>query len=41
MLAWYGLGYTQATKSKVVNYADDFVVLCKPGHGEQAMRYPD
>jgi hypothetical protein len=37
MLAWYGLGYTQATKSEVVNYADDFVILCKPGHGEQAM----
>jgi hypothetical protein len=37
MLAWYGLGYTQATKSEVVNYADDFVIPCKPGHGEQAM----
>lgn len=37
MLAWYGLGYAQATKSEVVNYADDFVILCKPGHGEQAM----
>lgn len=37
MLAWYGLGYAQATKSEVVNYADDFVILCQPGHGEQAM----
>ena len=37
MLAWYGLGYAQRTTSDVVNYADDFVILCKPGHGEQAM----
>ena len=37
MLAWYGLGYAQATNSAVVNDADDFVILCKPSHGEQAM----
>lgn len=37
MLAWYGRGYNHRFKAEVVNYADDFVILCKAGYGEQAM----
>src|SRR5690606_34571035 len=32
-----GRGYNHRFKSEVVNYADDFVILCKAGYGEQAM----
>lgn len=37
MLAWYGRGYNHRFKSEVVNYADDFVILCASGHGQEAM----
>jgi group II intron reverse transcriptase/maturase len=37
MLAWYGNGYAERHEAEVVNYADDFVLLCRPGHGEDAM----
>lgn len=37
LLAWYEHGYAQRLKSEVVNYADDFVILCAPGYGTQAM----
>lgn len=37
MLAWYGGGHAQRHQAEVVNYADDFVILCQPGHGEAAM----
>ena len=37
MLAWYGNGYAERHQAEVVNYADDFVLLCRPGHGEAAM----
>lgn len=37
MLAWYLGGAARRHQAEVVNYADDFVILCKPGHGEAAM----
>lgn len=37
MLAWYGHGYAKTFQAEVVNYADDFVILCPEGKGEQAM----
>jgi hypothetical protein len=37
MLAWYGKGYAERHQAEVVNYADDFVILCPPGQGAQAM----
>jgi RNA-directed DNA polymerase len=37
MLAWYGNGYAKRHRAEVVNYADDFVILCPPGKGVGAM----
>jgi group II intron reverse transcriptase/maturase len=37
MLAWYHGGHAQRLQAEVVNYADDFVILCQPGKGEEAM----
>ena len=37
MLAWYRGGAAQRHRAEIVNYADDFVILCQPGHGEAAM----
>lgn len=37
MLAWYRHGYAKKFQAEVVNYADDFVILCPEGKGEQAM----
>ncbi len=37
MLAWYQGGHARRLQAEVVNYADDFVILCQPGTGEQAM----
>jgi RNA-directed DNA polymerase len=37
MLAWYQGGYARRLQAEVINYADDFVILCRPGTGEQAM----
>lgn len=37
MLAWYGYGYADKHQAEVVNYADDFVLLCREGHGAGAM----
>jgi RNA-directed DNA polymerase len=37
MLAWYAGGYARRLRAEVVNYADDFVILCPPGGGEQAL----
>jgi RNA-directed DNA polymerase len=37
MLAWYGKGYAERHQAEVVNYADDFVILCPPGKGAGAM----
>jgi group II intron reverse transcriptase/maturase len=37
MLAWYGHGYADQYQAEIVNYADDFVILCREGRGEGAM----
>lgn len=37
MLAWYGHGYATKLQAEVVNYADDFVILCQEGKGKAAM----
>ena len=37
MLAWYHGGHARRLQAEVVNYADDFVILCREGMGEQAM----
>lgn len=36
VLGWKSLGYEERWRAKIVNYADDFVILCK-GTAEQAM----
>jgi RNA-directed DNA polymerase len=37
MLAWYQGGHARRLQAEVVNYADDFVILCREGAGEEAM----
>ena len=37
ILGWKTLGYEQALQAKIVNYADDFVILCR-GTAEKAMQ---
>jgi group II intron reverse transcriptase/maturase len=37
ILAWKQFGYEQRLQAYVVNYADDLVICCRPGRGEQAM----
>jgi hypothetical protein len=37
VLGWKTLGHERAFKAKIVNYADDFVILCR-GSAEQAMQ---
>lgn len=37
MLAWHRFGYAQELRAEVVNYADDFVILCPSGRGERAL----
>ena len=37
MLAWHRFGYAQELSAEVVNYADDFVILCPSGRGERAL----
>lgn len=37
MLAWYRGGHARRLQAEVVNYADDFVILCRPGAGVEAM----
>jgi Retron-type reverse transcriptase len=37
MMAWYHGGHAQRLQAEVVNYADDFVILCREGQGEAAM----
>lgn len=38
LLAWYGKGYAAQLGAHVVNYADDFVILCPPRKGQAAMQ---
>lgn len=37
LLGWKVKGYEESLKSKIVNYADDFVICCKPGFASSAM----
>lgn len=37
MLAWYHGGHARRLHAEVVNYADDFVILCREGMGDEAM----
>jgi RNA-directed DNA polymerase len=38
VLAWKQLGFEQAFNSVIVNYADDFVICCRPGKGAGARK---
>ena len=37
LLAWYGHGHADRLDAHVVNYADDLVICCRPGHGVAAL----
>src|SRR3954471_8128566 len=37
LLAWERHGHRQRLDAHVVNYADDFVICCRPGNGEAAL----
>lgn len=36
ILAWKKFGWDHRTQSVIVNYADDFVICCRPGNGKAA-----
>jgi RNA-directed DNA polymerase len=38
VLGWKVGGHEQRLEAHIVNYADDFVICCKPGKAEEAMR---
>jgi len=37
LLAWKRFGYEDRLQARVVNYADDLVICCRPGRGREAM----
>lgn len=37
LLAWQKFGFADRLKAEVVNYADDLVILCPKGRGQEAM----
>ena len=37
LLAWHSHGHRDQLDAHVVNYADDFVICCRPGNAEAAM----
>ena len=37
VLGWKTLGYERRLDARIVNYADDFVIMTRPGRAEQAM----
>src|SRR5579863_144082 len=37
LLAWQGHGHQEQLDAHVVNYADDFVICCRPGNAEAAL----
>ena len=38
MLGWKMLGLERSVGSRIVTYADDFVILCRRGKAEEALR---
>jgi RNA-directed DNA polymerase len=38
VVGWERLGHEQRLEAHIVNYADDFVICCKPGRADQAMQ---
>jgi hypothetical protein len=38
IVGWKHGGHEQRLDARIVNYADDFVICCKPGKAEEAMR---
>ena len=38
VLGWKQLGHEQRLQAHIVNYADDFVICCKPGFANRAMK---
>ena len=38
ILAWKRFGYERRLQARVVNYADDLVICCRPGNGQEAMK---
>jgi hypothetical protein len=39
VLAWKKLGLEQRLGSRIVTYADDLVILCRPGKAEEALHW--
>ncbi len=39
ILAWKQLGLETRLDARIVNYADDFVICCRPGTGSEALRW--
>lgn len=39
ILAWERFGHAKRLHAHIVNYADDMVICCRPGSGEQAMAH--
>jgi len=39
LLAWYGWGLATKLDAQIVNYADDLVICCRPGNGQEAMKW--
>ena len=39
VLAWKKLGLERSLGSRIVTYADDLVILCKPGKAEEALQW--
>jgi RNA-directed DNA polymerase len=37
VLGWKQGGHEQRLEAHIVNYADDFVICCRPGHADEAM----
>lgn len=38
VLGWKMAGHEERLQARIVNYADDFVICCKPGKADEAMR---